>query len=132
VLGIRIRRLRMFLGLPDPDPLVRGMDPDPDPDPFSHRCVERTACKIKFKTQNFSKKIKYFRLKMMCRFQVIRKKFVFCIFQINEERSRRWSWIRIRIHLSEGRIRIRTKMSRIPITDRSQADLINMYLHSSW
>jgi hypothetical protein len=24
VLGIRIRRIRMFLGLPDPDPLVRG------------------------------------------------------------------------------------------------------------
>jgi hypothetical protein len=33
VLRIRIRRIRMFLGLldPDPDPLVRGMDPDPDP-----------------------------------------------------------------------------------------------------
>ncbi len=33
VLGIRIRRIRMFLGLPDPDPypLVRGTDPDPDP-----------------------------------------------------------------------------------------------------
>ncbi len=39
---IRIRRIRMFLGLPDPDPLVRGTDPDPlvrgthpgtDPDP---------------------------------------------------------------------------------------------------
>jgi hypothetical protein len=29
VLGIRIRRIRMYLGLPDP--LVRGMDPDPDP-----------------------------------------------------------------------------------------------------
>ncbi len=41
VLGIRIRnriqirRICMFLGLPDldPDPLVRGTDPDPDPDP---------------------------------------------------------------------------------------------------
>ena len=35
VFRIRIRRIRMFLGLlglhPDPDPLVRGMDPDPDP-----------------------------------------------------------------------------------------------------
>jgi hypothetical protein len=34
---IRIRRIRMFLGLldPDSDPLVRGMDlgMDPDPDP---------------------------------------------------------------------------------------------------
>jgi hypothetical protein len=34
---IRIRRIHMFLGLPDPhpDPLVRDMDPDsaPDPDP---------------------------------------------------------------------------------------------------
>ncbi len=31
VLRIRIRQIRMFLGLldPDPDPLVRGMDPDP-------------------------------------------------------------------------------------------------------
>jgi hypothetical protein len=35
VLGIRIRRIRMFLGLPDPDPLVRGTDPDPDPSLFS-------------------------------------------------------------------------------------------------
>ncbi len=37
VLGIRIRirRIRMFLGLPalDLDPLVRGTDPDPAPDP---------------------------------------------------------------------------------------------------
>jgi hypothetical protein len=30
VLGIRIRRIRMFLGLQDPYPLVRGMDPDPE------------------------------------------------------------------------------------------------------
>jgi hypothetical protein len=29
VLRIRIRRIRMFFGLPDPDPLVRGPDPDP-------------------------------------------------------------------------------------------------------
>jgi hypothetical protein len=28
---IRIRWIRMFLGLLDPDPLVSGMDPDPDP-----------------------------------------------------------------------------------------------------
>ncbi len=43
VLGIRIHRTRMFLGLPDPDPLVRGMDPAPDPEPslFSKN-VERT------------------------------------------------------------------------------------------
>jgi hypothetical protein len=26
-----LRRIRMFLGLPDPDPLVRDMDPDQDP-----------------------------------------------------------------------------------------------------
>ncbi len=33
----RIRRIRMFLGLPDPDldPLDRGTDPDPDPSLFS-------------------------------------------------------------------------------------------------
>ncbi len=55
VLGIRIRirRIRMFLDLPDPylDPIVRGMilgpaqdpAPDPAPDPsLSHKCVERT------------------------------------------------------------------------------------------
>jgi hypothetical protein len=29
VLGIRIRRIRMFLGHPDPDPLVGDTDPDP-------------------------------------------------------------------------------------------------------
>ncbi len=32
VLGMRIRRIRMFLGLPNPDPLVRGTDSDSDPD----------------------------------------------------------------------------------------------------
>ncbi len=31
MLGIRIRRIRMFLGLPDPDPSL-----------FSHKCVQRT------------------------------------------------------------------------------------------
>jgi ankyrin repeat protein len=36
VLGIRIRRIRMFFGLPDPDLLVRGADPAPDPSPFSY------------------------------------------------------------------------------------------------
>jgi hypothetical protein len=30
---IGIRRIHMFLGLPDPDPLVRDTDPAPDPDP---------------------------------------------------------------------------------------------------
>jgi hypothetical protein len=36
VLGIRIRRIRMVLGLldPDPDSIVRGTDPDPAPDPY--------------------------------------------------------------------------------------------------
>jgi hypothetical protein len=32
VLGIRIRRIPMFSGLPNPDPLVRGTGLDPDPD----------------------------------------------------------------------------------------------------
>ncbi len=41
VLGIQIRRIRMFLGLPDPDSLVRGMAPDPDPS-LSHKGLERT------------------------------------------------------------------------------------------
>jgi hypothetical protein len=27
----RIRRIHIFLGLPDPDPLGTGTDPDPDP-----------------------------------------------------------------------------------------------------
>jgi hypothetical protein len=31
VLRIRIRRIRMFLGLPDPDLLARGTVPDPHP-----------------------------------------------------------------------------------------------------
>ncbi len=35
VLWIRIRRIRMFSGLPDPDPLVIGKDPDLDPSLFS-------------------------------------------------------------------------------------------------
>ncbi len=35
VLGIRIRRIRMFLGLQDPDLLVRDTDTDPDPFLFS-------------------------------------------------------------------------------------------------
>jgi hypothetical protein len=34
VLGIRTRRIRMFLGHPDPYPLVRGTDPDLALDPF--------------------------------------------------------------------------------------------------
>ncbi len=46
VLGIRIRRIRMFLGLPNPDPLVRGTDSDPDQAirnlHFSQEGVERT------------------------------------------------------------------------------------------
>jgi hypothetical protein len=35
VLGIRIRMIRMSLGLPDPDPLVRGTGTDPEPSIFS-------------------------------------------------------------------------------------------------
>ncbi len=31
VLRIRIRRIRLFLGLLDPDPLVTRADPDPGP-----------------------------------------------------------------------------------------------------
>ncbi len=36
VLRIRIRRIRIILGLLDLDPssLVKGIDPNPDPDPF--------------------------------------------------------------------------------------------------
>jgi hypothetical protein len=33
LLGIRIRKIPMFLGLPDQDPLIRGTGPDPAPDP---------------------------------------------------------------------------------------------------
>jgi hypothetical protein len=35
VLRIRIRRMRMFLDLPDPQQLVTSMDPAPDPVPVS-------------------------------------------------------------------------------------------------
>ncbi len=43
VLRIPIRRIRMFLGLPDRDPLVRGTDPDPNPDPslFSGKFISK-------------------------------------------------------------------------------------------
>ena len=33
MLEIRIRMIRMLLGLMDPDPLDEGTDTDPDPDP---------------------------------------------------------------------------------------------------
>jgi hypothetical protein len=43
VLGIRIRRISIFLDLPDPDPIVRSMDPDPAPNvSLSHKGVEQT------------------------------------------------------------------------------------------
>ncbi len=83
---IRIRRIRLFYGLPDPDP---------DPDPlvrvririrlwillFSHKYVERTeimAAKYRNNlTQNFSK-TNFFRLKMMCLWASYEKKiFIF-------------------------------------------------------
>jgi hypothetical protein len=41
-LGIRIRRIRMFLGFPDTYPLVRGTDPDP-----SLKGVERTEIMLR-------------------------------------------------------------------------------------
>ncbi len=46
---IRIRRIRMFLGLLDPDQLVRGTAPDtaPDPDPS---IIKQKSCKIVRKT----------------------------------------------------------------------------------
>ncbi len=31
--GEQVRRIRMFLGLPDPDPVVRDADSDPNPAP---------------------------------------------------------------------------------------------------
>jgi hypothetical protein len=40
VLRNRIRRIHMFLGLPDPDPLVR--DTDPDPSIVKQNCVRKT------------------------------------------------------------------------------------------
>ncbi len=56
VLGIRIRRIRMILGLPDPDPnqLVRGTYPDPadpeldpDPDPLGRGTAPRVRIRTK-------------------------------------------------------------------------------------
>jgi hypothetical protein len=54
VFGIRIRRIRMFLGLLNPDPLVRGTDPDPSH--FSYMCSvdQNNSCKIKFNTKFFA------------------------------------------------------------------------------
>jgi hypothetical protein len=64
VLGIRIRnrirRISMFLGLPDPDPdpfvrvQIRIL-------PFSHKCVEQTAIMPakQHLTQSFSKKLNF-------------------------------------------------------------------------
>ncbi len=49
MLGIRIRRIIMFLGFQDP---VRGTDPDPAPDPS---LFLYNACKIEF-----LQKIKFF------------------------------------------------------------------------
>jgi hypothetical protein len=55
VLGIRIRRIRIFLGLPDPDPLVRGMDADGSSS--AHKGVERTE--IMLAKLNFIFKTKF-------------------------------------------------------------------------
>ncbi len=65
MLGIRIRnriwirRIRMFLGLPDPDPLVGGMDPDLDPYFFLKMCGADwiNACKTKFQHKILAKKL---------------------------------------------------------------------------
>jgi hypothetical protein len=71
VLGIRIqiRRIRVFLGLPDPYPSVRGTDPDPAPDPsLSHKGLERTKtmlAKLNFLHKIFAKNI-FFRRQFMC------------------------------------------------------------------
>jgi hypothetical protein len=48
MLGIRIRRSPIFLGLPDPDPdpLVRGTDPDLAPDPSRIERTESVALKL--------------------------------------------------------------------------------------
>jgi hypothetical protein len=54
MLGIRIRRIRMLLGLPVPDPLVRGMETDPD-SPYSQKIVEQTEImlgKLNFNTKS--------------------------------------------------------------------------------
>jgi hypothetical protein len=62
VFGIRIRRIRIFLGLPDQhsDPLVTSTNPAPAPDPsISHKSVELTEvidCKIKFYYKYFPAK----------------------------------------------------------------------------
>ncbi len=73
-----------------------------------------------------------FGLKMMCLWQVMRKnmkKKFFCILKISEERSRIQIRIRNRVQKSEVwttdpgiRIRIRTKMSRIPALIRMSWD----------
>ncbi len=87
--------IRKFLGLQAPDPLVRGTDPDPDPSLFRSNAYKiRILTQISFKTKNkgpkYNKKIWNF-------FKIL-----------TEERIWIRSWIRI--HYSEVRIRIHTKM----------------------
>jgi hypothetical protein len=75
VLGIRIRRILMFVGLPDPDPFVRG--PDPDPSPFLIDVLSglKECLQNRILTQNFRKKYKI----LDC-WQVIFKKNIFFAF----------------------------------------------------
>ncbi len=61
VLGIRIRSIRMFLGLPDPDPLVIGVDPDPSLSPFLINVLSglKECLQYNILIQNFSKKFNF-------------------------------------------------------------------------
>jgi hypothetical protein len=81
-----IRRILMFLGLPDPDPLVRGTDLDPDPS-VSYKWVERTEIMLaKEKNKKNLAKILFFQLKIMC-LRVSYKK-IFCIRKVIYESQR--------------------------------------------
>jgi hypothetical protein len=58
----------MFLGLPvpDPDTLVRGTNSDPAPDPSLFLINLLSGLQNKILIQNFSKKLNFLDMKMMC------------------------------------------------------------------
>ncbi len=91
-----------FLGLLDPDPLVRLTEkpwfvPYCFVGNFFTKNYENVASK--------SNKQKNFRF--------------FCVLKVKDNNIRIWIRIRIRIHWSEARIRIRTKLSRIHNTEKN-------------
>ncbi len=92
---IRIRRIHMFLGLPDPDPLVR--DPDPDPSTIKQKN------KKNFDSYCFTSFYDFLSLKMTYVPEKLIAKKICCIdvLKVTDENSRIRILIRIQIHYSE-------------------------------